>query len=43
MTVGGEGGQQWMRMVDDGNNKWATAYVVDGGVGVDITDPFFCW
>ncbi len=30
-----------MRTADDGNDKWATVCIVDGGGGVDIIDPFF--
>jgi hypothetical protein len=30
-----------MRTANDGNDKWATACVVDGGGGVNIVDPIF--
>jgi hypothetical protein len=30
-----------MRMADNGNDKWATVCVVDGGGGVDIIELIF--
>jgi hypothetical protein len=33
--------QLWVRTADDGNSKWATVCVVDGGGGVNIIDTIF--